>query len=176
MQINKAMLFTVSIEKEMNKDELNTKDYNTETNVKENDDKHDVKESEQDYINKYLLTHPAFGKEWLMKNITHDLIKEWFCRQSSQTNILCDNWSSKECIERQTSDANQLPTNDEELLTASYAEIAKEGRNPVTSDLFHQIVECGPRKTTRVINTSGLSSRQPIVCIHVIHNLCTNNR
>ncbi|CAG2182716.1 unnamed protein product, partial [Oppiella nova] len=140
----------------MNQDELNTKDYNIETNVKEIDDKHDVKESEeQDYINKYLLTHPAFGKEWLMKNITHDLIKEWFCRQSSETNILCDNWSSKECIERQTSDANQLPTNDEELLTASYAEIAKEGRNSVTSDLFHQIVECGPRKTTRVINTSG---------------------
>ncbi|CAG2110617.1 unnamed protein product [Medioppia subpectinata] len=88
-------------------------------------------------------------------NWRHALNVTQTIRQNSQTNTLCDNWSSKKsCIEIQTSDTKSLTTNDEELLTASYKQIAKEGRNSVTSDLFHQFVECNSRKTKSVIKTT----------------------
>jgi hypothetical protein len=107
---------------------------------------------EQIYINNYLTSHPIFAREWFLKNATQELIDEWLnVREGLRTTISCDSQN-----EVQSSDAKQLLHSDEELLTASYAEIAKGGRNSVTTELFQEIVGCGSRKKNNSVSSAGL--------------------
>ncbi len=106
---------------------------------------------EQIYINNYLISHPIFAREWFLKNATQELIDEWLnVKERLRTTISCDSQN-----ELQSSDTKQLLHNDEELLTASYAEIAKGGRNSVTIELFQEMIGCGSRKKNNSTSSAG---------------------
>ena len=115
-------------------------------------------QTEQIFVSNYLRSHPIFAKQWFMKNMRTEIIGEKdliATDREIQSEVIC-NKCTKLFNDKQSSDAKQIQSKDEDLLTASYAEMAKGGRNSVTSDLFHKIVECGSRKTTQSINIDGM--------------------
>ncbi|XP_054168648.1 cGMP-specific 3',5'-cyclic phosphodiesterase-like [Oppia nitens] len=138
----------------MNESKLNNKINNLN---KFNDTKNEEKE---EYVSNYMTTHPTFAREWLMKNLTQDIVEEWVSRVDSHISVSCDKKLLENCQKISTNTIQT--TNEEELLTASYAEMTREGRNSVTSDLFHQIIDNTPRKNRSLISTDTNITRNQL--------------
>ena len=115
---------------------------------------------EQKYICNYLKSHPNFAKQWFLENMRSELIDKKDNISGStlviQNDSSCNKCSKNYCNDIHSYDAKLRQTNDEEFLTASYAEMARGGRNSITSDLFHEIVECG-RKKNNITNSPGMA-------------------
>lgn len=111
-------------------------------------------DAERAYICNYLSSHPQFARDWFLKNATNELIQEWLVLRSGRLQSPCETWSLKSYSELKSNEAQQIQQNNEEKLTASYAEIARGGRNSVTTELFNEIIVGGPsrrRKKSSII-------------------------
>ena len=149
------MTLTIDIEIRINRMESRVSDPTSLTDIDH------INQKEQQYVCQYLESHPLFAQQWFRHHLSAQYDSDGNVSQMSRDNETIDSQQqlSNQClnntsIDRQISDAKHKQTEDEELLTASYAEMAREGRNSVTSDLFRDIVVNG-RKKSNSSNVAG---------------------
>lgn len=117
----------------------------------------------EEYVSQYLKSHPVFAEQWFKHHLSSRCEisdnRDVSADQSKSTRDTTDGYARQRLtsgpqIGRQISDAIRKNTEDEESLTASYVEMAREGRNSVTFDLFRDFVDNGRKKNNS--NESGL--------------------
>ena len=107
---------------------------------------------EENYIKSYLESHPLFMKKIFMENASEQLIQEWINHHEKQPD-------------------HSLSNENEDLLTASYAEIAKGGRNSVTSELFNDIILGAASRKRKASDSLSKGINQLFYCVVFIIQL-----
>lgn len=118
-------------------------------------------ENDEQFVGNYLQNNQIFTKSWFVKNAPKDFIQEWFNQRRDpprQDKKLADDFFLKETEQSGTlnsrdalfvnvtsllSNESDTTLMNEELLSASYAKIARNGRNSITLELFYDILARG---------------------------------
>lgn len=106
----------------------------------------------------YLRTNRLFSKAWFVQNAPKEFIQEWFnfrreplksnpkVRLSAGESAAVQNGSSTNAIFLSVSNLLEDENIGDDQMNASYAQIARDGRNSITLELFHDIVSRGSTK------------------------------
>ena len=136
----------------------------------------------EEYVSQYLESHRSFADQWFRSHLGSKSSDHCYPSDSvdalsgdgrSQPSPTCESvlhqQTSEQCLV-DTTMSNLLRDNkykhaeDEESLTASYAVMAREGRNSVTCDLFRDMVENG-RKKSNSSNIAGAPVLLVVCCM-----------
>lgn len=118
---------------------------------------------DEQIVDDFLQINQQFGKKWFAENAPKEFIQEWFnlrrvppkpLATNTTTGLVNGNTGHGNSTAMNGKDAiflsvTNLLSNEsiaqlhEDQLTASYAKIAKKGRNSITLELFHDILTRG---------------------------------
>lgn len=124
-----------------------------------------AEEINEEAMVKYLLDNHLWSKAWFVKNAPTEFIQEWFnfrrepLSKSAKSKLLSQdsmtaNGTSSNAIFLSVSNLLEDESLEDEQLTASYAQIARDGRNSITLELFHDIVTRDSTKKRSSISQS----------------------
>lgn len=111
---------------------------------------------DENRVKEYLKSNQDFSKTWFVQNAPKEFVQEWFQQRrepvmKKHSHKFFNQDSIKNGNDVFLSVTNLLSDESkshmqEEQLTASYAKIAKDGRNSITLELFNDILERGASK------------------------------
>lgn len=116
----------------------------------------------------YLRNNRLFSKAWFVQNAPKEFIQEWFNyrRQPLSNSAKVKLSESSGTTSNGTYNPNAIflsvsnllederrDDDDEQLTASAYAQIARDGRNSITLELFHDIVSRGSIKKKSSIRT-----------------------
>lgn len=130
-----------------------------------------AEEIDEQAMVEYLRNNRLFSKAWFVQNAPKEFIQEWFNfrRQplSNSAKVKLSTAESSAVTSNGTYNPNAIflsvsnllederhdDDDDEQLTASAYAQIARDGRNSITLELFHDIVSRGSMKKKSSILT-----------------------
>lgn len=114
-------------------------------------------EIDEQLIVEYLRSNRLFSKAWFVQNAPKDFIQEWFNfrreplsgkknRSLNDGKLFVEHDNQSNAIYLSVSNLLADETMEDDHLSASYAQIVRDGRNSITLELFHDIVSRGSTK------------------------------